>query len=111
MLRYFLRLIACEQVGSFASLLDSYFWLRQVCRAFRSDRTGKALPPRRSAAFSTWTCSPGSQYRNRNPPPPVPRSLPPIAPLSRAACRSLSTSSVEIAESSAFLVTHSEFSS
>src|SRR5437773_3702650 len=51
------------------------FRSRQVCKPSRSNRTGKALPPRRSTAFSTWTCLPGSQYRNRNPPPPAPRSL------------------------------------
>src|SRR5437867_1366482 len=89
----------------------SYFGLRQVCKPSRSNLTGKAFPPRCSTSFSTWTRLPGSQYRKRNPPPPAPRSLPPIAPFRRAAWSSLSISLLDIAESSAFFVSHSEFSS
>src|SRR5438132_7973768 len=81
-------------------LWDHYFGLRQVCNPSTSNLTGKALAPRPSTAFSTWTCFPESQYRKRNPPPPAPSSLPPIAPSSLPRYRTFPTSSVVLASHS-----------
>src|ERR1043166_7384266 len=76
--------------------------VRDTCRPVKSNWKGITRAPALPSASATANCLPDSAQKRRQPPPPAPQALPPMAPEDCAVSKRLSIWGLVTEGSSAF---------